>query len=273
MFPKYEHRNTPIYLGHRKRLEPCPIRFHSHIEALLITKGTARVTVGRTTYDLQEGDLYLVFPNVPHGIESSDSSAVVIIADPARLSAYQELLKSHLPQCPVLRQGEYPAIVSAIFHRLQDLAHQRTAHQQSLLTGYTGALLGELMDVMQLSKRQMDDDLLQKLILYFLDHYTEDISLESVANGLGYSRFYISRLISKAFGCNFRTLLANYRISMAQNLLVTSNRSIGQVAEDCGFQNQSSFNRIFLEHCGITPGQYRKKMGPPPEKPTLYVRE
>lgn len=273
MFPKYEHRNTPIYISHRKTLDPCPVRFHSHMEALLLTKGRARVTVGSAAYDLQAGDMYLVFPNVPHGIESSDSSAVVLIADPARLPSYQDLLKSHLPQCPVLRQGEYPPIVSAIFRRLQELAYETTPHQQNLLTGYTGALLGELLGVMPLTGRQMDDGLLQKLILYFLDHYTEDISLESVAKGLGYSRFHISRLISTAFGCNFRTLLANYRISMAQNLLVTGNRSIGQIAEDCGFQNQSSFNRIFLDHCGITPGQYRKKMGPPPEKPTLYVRE
>jgi len=273
MFPKYEHRNTPIYISYRDPLRPCPIRFHSHIEALLITQGQAKVTVGSTAFQLEAGDLYLVFPNVPHGIETSDSSAVVVIADPARLPAYQDLLKSQLPQCPVLRKGEYPAVVSAIFDRLKALSGQSTPHQQSLLSGYTSALLGELLGVMQLAGRQLDDGLLQKLILYFLDHYTEDISLESVAKALGYSRFYISRLISNAFGCNFRTLLANYRISMAQNLLVTGNRSIGQIAEDCGFKNQSSFNRIFLEHCGITPGQYRKKMGPPPEKPTLYVRE
>ena len=110
MFPKYEHRNTPIYISHRKTLDPCPVRFHSHMEALLLTKGRARVTVGSAAYDLQAGDMYLVFPNVPHGIESSDSSAVVLIADPARLPSYQDLLKSHLPQCPVLRQGEYPPL-------------------------------------------------------------------------------------------------------------------------------------------------------------------
>lgn len=273
MFPKYEHRNTPIYISHRKRLDPCPIRFHSHMEVLCMMRGHARITIGSTSYDLEADDLYLVFPNVPHGIESADGSAVVVIADPTHLPGYQDLLKSHLPQCPVLRKGAYPAIVSGIFDRLKALSHETTPHQQSLLTGYTGALLGELLESMHLSVRQMDDGLLQKLILYFLEHYTEDISLESVAKGLGYSRFYISRLISTAFGCNFRTLLANYRISMAQNLLVSGNRSIGQIAEDCGFKNQSSFNRIFLEHCGITPGQYRKKLGPPPEKPTLYIRE
>lgn len=47
MFPKYEYRNTPIYVDCRKPLKPCPIRFHTHIEALLITNGRACISVGR----------------------------------------------------------------------------------------------------------------------------------------------------------------------------------------------------------------------------------
>ena len=118
----------------------------------------------------------------------------------------------------------------------------------------------------------MDGTLLQQLQFYILQNYTRQITLDDVAQALGYSKFYISRIITNLFGCNFRTLINSYRISLAQNLLVTTNKTIGQIALSCGFKSQSAFNRIFLQQTDITPNQYRKQTEQIPEKPVLYEK-
>lgn len=271
MFPKYEYRNTAIYVDCRKALEPCPVRFHTHTEALLLTAGQAVVTIGGIRYTLHEGDIYMIFPGVPHGIESAEGSAVVLIADMVQHPVFHDILTHKLPNPSVLRQGAYPPVISEVFRRIGQLPKE-AAHRQALLESYTAALVGELLSATNLTDRDMDDALLHKLIVYLLEHYAEAIHLEDMAKTLGYSKFYISRLLSNAFGCNFRTLLNAYRISKARSLLTGTTQSISQIALDCGFENQSSFNRVFRQECGLTPSQFRRKKGPPPEVPVLYIR-
>jgi len=178
----------------------------------------------------------------------------------------------NVPKTPVLRKGQFSEAAYSVFQRMGQLKGTDMTYKQNALAGYANALLGELLSNMNLSDRNVDDSLLQQLIFFILENYTREITLEDVAQELSYSKFYISRVVSNTFGCNFRTLINTYRVSMAQNLLVSSAKSISEVAYECGFKNQSSFNRIFLKHSGVTPSDYRKKMGPPPEKPILYVR-
>lgn len=273
MFPKYEYRNYPIYVGERKHQGSYPARFHKHLEAMLVQSSQVKVTIDGTAYTLQPGDLYVAFPNVLHAIEAADAQAIVMIVDFEKYPAFHDVLLHSRPESPVLRAGEYDPVIPDIFHRMVQLTRQDSPYKQEALAGYANALLGELLNHLQLTERSTDSSLLQELIFYILQNYTKPITLEHAAQALGYSKFYISRAISGLFGCNFRSLINAYRVSMAQNLLVTTAQAVGQIAKDCGFQNQSSFNRIFLEQTGITPMQYRKQAVTPPEMPAVYVRD
>ena len=272
MFPKYEYRNNAIYVSVRQQLGTFPPRFHKHLEMLMVSGGQARATIDGTEYTLDPGDVYVVFPNIVHSLQAPNAQGVVVIVDFGMYEAYHDILVKHMPDPPILRKGQFSEAAYGVFERMGQLKDTDLAYKQNALAGYANALLGELLSHMNLKDRNVDDGLLQQLILYILENYTREITLEDVAQELSYSKFYISRVVSNTFGCNFRTLINTYRVSMAQNLLVSSAKSISEVAYECGFKNQSSFNRIFLTHSGITPSDYRKKMGPPPEKPILYVR-
>lgn len=105
--------------------------------------------------------------------------------------------------------------------------------------------------------------------MHLLNHYTEELTLESVSETLGYSKYHVSHAIADAFRCNFRTLLNAYRITTAQAQLLSTDKTVSQIAAACGFQNQSSFNRIFLKHCGMTPSDFRCRQSAPPDEPLL----
>ena len=59
-------------------------------------------------------------------------------------------------------------------------------------------------------------------------------------------------------GVSFVSYLSDFRLNIASRLLSTSEESILNIAENCGYFNLSYFNRSFKRKYGMTPGEYRK---------------
>ena len=272
MLPKYEYRNSPIYVGQHKHQGNYPARFHNHLEVMLIKSSQLRVMIDGVSYLLEPGDLYVAFPNVLHAIEAVNVDAIVAIVDSEKYPEFKKILHYNRPNPPVLRAGEFEHAVYDILERMVQLTTGDSTYKHHVLTGYANALLGELLNSLHLVERSTDSSLSQQLVLYILQNYTQPITLEHAAQALGYSKFHISRAISGLFGCNFRTLINSYRVNTAQNLLIHSDKTVKQIAQTCGFQNQSAFNRIFLQQTGFTPRQYRQQADEPPEIPAICMK-
>ena len=90
-------------------------------------------------------------------------------------------------------------------------------------------------------------------------HFTdEDISIKKIADELYISSSYVSKVFSCKLKYNFREYINELRIRRAKKLLSSTDRRIIDVMLDCGFKNQSSFNRVFSEHTGVSPSEYRR---------------
>ncbi len=273
MFPRYELRNSAIYVAMQRRITKYPTRFHKQVELLWVKNDSITVTVDSKEYVLNSGDIYLVFPNILHSIETNGKDCLLIIADDDFFVSYHDLLSHFKPKVPILRKGEFPEIVYTLLARVAEIQKMNFEQKGSAISGYITAVLGELLEGIDLVERSADSDLIQLLVLYLLDNYTKEISLEDVARDLNYNKFYISHIISDTFKCNFRVLINSYRIGMAQNLLLSTDKNISEIAFECGFKNQSSFNRIFLKHCGMTPSTFRHTPDDIPDKPTVYEKK
>ena len=57
-----------------------------------------------------------------------------------------------------------------------------------------------------------------------------------------------------------KPFLLQYRIDESMYLLTETDRTIAQIAQDCGFSQQSYYAKKFREQTGMTPGQYRERM-------------
>ena len=273
MFPKYELISSMIYIVSQKHTREYPSRFHKQIEIFYIKTGSLVVTIDNEDYTLNSGDIYVVFPNVIHSIKSvNNATGLLVLADNDLFPSFHEVLSRFRPACPVLRQGEFPSIVYDMINRANRIKKTAFSTNCNVLTSYISVVLGELINTMELVERSTDNNFVQQLIVYLLENYTREISLEEVAKELNYNKYYISHIISETFKCNFRTLVNSYRVSMAQNLLVSTGKSISEIAYECGFKNQSSFNRIFLKHSGVIPSEFRHNAKGVPEKPVMYVK-
>lgn len=272
MFPGYEYRNLPIEVHAGEKIKACPTRFHKHLELMLVKSAPLQVTIAGQSYTLYPGDIYVVFPNQAHSVNKSESAKTVLFMDFELCPFFHDTLVHKIPACPVFRKGDFSPTVYTMMERMEQIAAKDLPHQQEILAAYASAVLGELIPLMDLQEHDQDNSLIHQLNLYILDNYAKNISLDGLSKELGYSKFYISHLINNIYGCNFRSLINTYRVSMAKNMLASSNISVGEVAYTCGFKNQSTFNRIFQQYSGLTPSAYRKNKEAPPSQPDISIR-
>ena len=92
---------------------------------------------------------------------------------------------------------------------------------------------------------------------YLVTHLTQELRAVDVARAVGLSPSYLSRLFRSCTGQTMRSFLTAERIRTAQRLLVTEEATIAQIASLLCFCDQSHFTKVFREHVGLTPRQYR----------------
>lgn len=94
---------------------------------------------------------------------------------------------------------------------------------------------------------------------YVKNNYQDfNLSIEEIASKLDLSSSYVSTLFKKGSGVNFSDYLRNYRIEKAMDLLIDTDFTVKKIAKKVGFFSYNSFNRVFKNKRGLTPGQFRK---------------
>lgn len=93
---------------------------------------------------------------------------------------------------------------------------------------------------------------------YIYGHYREKIYLNDIADTLGISSSYLSRLFKKETGISLQDFINDVRVEKAVNLLVYSEESLAKIAEYVNFPTQSYFGKMFKQKLQMTPKQYRE---------------
>ncbi len=94
----------------------------------------------------------------------------------------------------------------------------------------------------------------------FIDvHYAEKISIQALADKVGYSDYYLAQKFKKEIGITIAQYIRDRRVEQGKLMLRASNRSIQDIAEALGFCNASYFSSAFKTVVGMTPAEYRKQ--------------
>lgn len=109
-----------------------------------------------------------------------------------------------------------------------------------------------------LSIKNEQDPTISFILDYVENRYAEDLSLELLADKLNLSVAYLSVYIKEKTGTNFSEHLNAIRIRKAKELLTEHNLSVQEIGLQIGYQNVTSFIRMFKKMTGIPPGEYRK---------------
>lgn len=96
-----------------------------------------------------------------------------------------------------------------------------------------------------------------QIVSYIHNHYTENITNQSIGNLFGYHPNYVSSLIKRITGMPIHQYIIHVRLMNAVKYLENTTLSVSEIATACGFCDTAYFSGYFKKHFGITPSKYR----------------
>lgn len=104
---------------------------------------------------------------------------------------------------------------------------------------------------------QKNMERMRGVLNYIQLHYSEHISLKEVAARFYFSSGYFSRFFKKNTNYTFSSYVSLYRLIQAKKKIETTEKSVMEIALECGFSDSRGLINEFKKHYGITPKQYR----------------
>ena len=100
---------------------------------------------------------------------------------------------------------------------------------------------------------------IREMKLYAQENFRNPIKLSDRAKRYGFNEKYIGRLFKSTTDVSFTHYVNLLRLNHAKNLLLSTEKSIIEVALDSGFENVTYFNRCFKRELGLTPTEFRRQ--------------
>ena len=103
------------------------------------------------------------------------------------------------------------------------------------------------------------DELVVKVQKHLERNYSEKLDIETLANSLHISDRTLKRRFTKATGLSIGSYLQAVRIEVARDRLTSTSRSLQSIVQDVGYEDISSFSRLFKQTTGLTMKSYRER--------------
>lgn len=254
-----------------------PLHWHAELEIVVIKKGRGLISVDFDKRPVVSGDIVFIRPGQLHSIEQEQSWEMEyenIILKPELFISGETDLCARQYVLPLM-EGQFhcgafltPALpsypeLSGCISRIDSLCEKRPQGYQLAVKG----LLFELLFILishqngKESSPALQSKSLEKMktiLKYVEEHYSEHITIDTMASVSFYSKSHFMKFFKAHMGTGFIEYLNDYRLTIAERLLRTSDASVLEIAEMSGFENLSYFNRIFKRKYGQSPGNRRK---------------
>lgn len=136
----------------------------------------------------------------------------------------------------------------------------------NLFTTAEGSYRSEISALLKLillkTAEETDENALPGRMVEALDEYIrnnigDEISNTEIGAIFGYHPFYVSRVLKEKKGITLRQYIISHRLKLAKRLLELTDRSVSDIASECGFSDASYFTKTFRQALGLTPKDYR----------------
>ena len=227
-----------------------------------ISAGSGTYTVQDRTFQLKEGDVFLIYPGMAASYQ----------ADMRRPWSYEWVgfagtdartildMTDFSPDSLVLTAPSYGRELQRHLRRINQ-AFGNTFRESISMTGELYSLLALLVGGSSRDRtaRGRDSETVRSAVQFIEQRYSYAISVEDVADYVGVSRSTLFRVFTRQMGLSPKEYLDNYRIDKARFLLRHSELTIGAIAVSVGYDNGLYFSKAFKKITGRTPSSYRQE--------------
>ncbi len=253
-----------------------PAHWHSELELIVIKKGRGIVSVDFQRQNVSAGDIVLIRPGRLHSIEQEPGRSMEyenIILKPDLLISGQNdlcaarfitpLMTGRLPVDTFITPAlSYYGEASEYIRQIDLLCGTTPEGYQLAVKGYLFQFIFLLIThrLKEAAEPAIESKTLEKLktiLKYIEEHYADHITIDDMARVTYYSKSHFMKFFKARMGSGFIEYLNDYRLTMAERLLRTSDLTVLEVAQQSGFDNLSYFTRIFKRKYGNSPGKHR----------------
>lgn len=263
------------------RYAKVPEHRHSYIEMIYVYSGQCLQSINNSPVLMQQGDICLLDTQVLHTIEPASANDIIINCliskkyfDHILLGrlAGNDLFSSFFIRAfyQANASGNYIQFNAANTHKVEHLFadilceyFEPSFCSEEVINSYMVLIFSELLrsyvqDAISENYQALQNTKISDVILYVQNH-CQTTSLTATANHFHFHPNYLSTVIKKLTGRNFMAILHEARIKKASVLLKNSTIPIVEIANDVGYENVNFFYRLFKQHYGVTPAEYREK--------------
>lgn len=215
---------------------------------------------------IQTNGLCIVPPHQSHSLRwrddlymlalSLEPRIIVAAADDLKVRGQVEIPESH---------GNSDAPIAHLCHALWNEAQAGyptgRIFGESLATALAAALLQHhgVRRAVEIAENKLSPHCLRRVRDFIEAHLDGDIGLEDLARVAGFSPYYFARCFKNSVGTTPHQYVIACRIERAQQLLSRTWMSLTEVANECGFADQSHLTRHFKRALGVTPAVLRSE--------------
>ena len=250
---------------------PQQYRPHSHsaVEVILTTEGVVACTVDGRVCQVRKGEVLIIPQDTIHSLAMEENSCRYIFlfeADTVTSMRDIKAMDTYFSSPFHLRDGGDAHIrIREMLLRMQEVYENREMLWNTVCCSYILRIyailarwyLDEIRTMPEHDVHSLKSEVFSAVMTFINDHFREKISLDSVAEFSGFSRYYFSRSFRQQTGYSFKEYLRRKRVEAAADLLARTGKPMRDIAVECGFGSIATFNRGFRETKGCTPSQYR----------------
>lgn len=247
--------------------------FHQFYEMCIFLDEKAGHLIDGVWYDMRCCDIVALRPTLLHKTEYPEGAPnkrlIIQFSIPPMISAFEGCMK-HIysvfdGSCPIYRfDGPYK---KAVMEKLNDIYYlSQNPNELTELAIHNKFL--EFLSLIYLYRdkniyfNRLDfDNITSKvysITAYIHSHFTEELTLDSIARKFYVSSYYLSHQFKRVTGFTLTDYIQMTRISNAQTLLLSTDNPITDIAFQSGFSSFSQFNRAFHKFLRQSPSAFRR---------------
>lgn len=221
---------------------------------------------------LSAGHLLYIPSGVSYKLKAQYVRAAVITFDTEVLDPTMEdvITPASISEFDSERLREKPAAPFDKYLHVRDMESERDGFIRmcNIFTSAEGSYRAQVSAMFKLVLLKIaettDENALPSRMVEELDNYIrenvgDEISNTEIGAIFGYHPFYVSKVLKDRKGQTLRQYIINYRLKAAMKMLKLTQKSINEIADECGFTDASYFTKTFRTTTGMTPKEYRNQ--------------
>lgn len=232
----------------------------SHYLMHFIIKGMGCYQVGDCTYNVKEGQAFLIRPKelTYYKADRNNPWEYIWIAfdglEGERLLEDYGLL-AHNYLCSFKNNGLWKEYLYKFMESYIN-SYRNKVHSKDELIGWFYLLFSNISKD-KYEPPVSDMNYYKRAERYIGHNYGYSIQINDIAKFVGIDRTYLYKIFRKYNGMSPKKYLTTYRINAAKDMLMNTEYSVTEIALSCGFHDTSMLCKTFLKEIGKSPMQYR----------------